>query len=47
MHRKLGIAVLFEKLEDGYRAMARDEAREAEAHAWVEGTSGDVADKVW
>ncbi len=37
--------VVSEKLEDGYRAMAQDEAREAEAHAWVEGTAGDVSDE--
>ncbi len=31
-------------LEDGYRAMAEDEAREAEALEWSEATIGDVAD---
>ncbi len=31
-------------LEDGYRAMAADEAREAEAYDWSEATIGDVAD---
>ncbi len=32
-------------LEEGYRRMARDEAREAEAGEWAEGTLGDVADE--
>jgi len=31
-------------VEDGYRAMAADEAREADALAWSEATIGDVAD---
>ena len=31
-------------LEAGYRAMAEDEAREAEARQWSEATIGDVAD---
>ena len=31
-------------LEAGYRAMAEDEAREAEALDWSEATIGDVAD---
>lgn len=31
-------------LEAGYRAMATDEAREAEALEWAEATIGDVAD---
>lgn len=31
-------------LEAGYRAMAEDEAREAEALEWGEATLGDVAD---
>ena len=31
-------------LEAGYRAMAADEEREAEAHEWVEGVIGDLAD---
>ncbi len=31
-------------LEAGYRAMAEDEAREAEALEWSETTIGDVAD---
>ena len=29
-------------LEEGYAAMARDELREREAEAWVEGLIGDV-----
>jgi hypothetical protein len=32
-------------LEDGYRQMAQDEAREAEALAWAESTIEDVADE--
>lgn len=31
-------------LEDAYRAMAADEAREREALAWAEATVGDAAD---
>jgi predicted CopG family antitoxin len=31
-------------LEAGYRAMAADEAREAEAFKWSEATIGDVTD---
>jgi predicted CopG family antitoxin len=31
-------------LEDGYRALAADEAREAEALEWSEATIGDVSD---
>lgn len=32
-------------LEEGYRQMAQDEAREAQALEWVEATFGDVADE--
>ena len=32
-------------LDDGYRRMAEDEARELEALAWAEGTVGDVANE--
>ncbi|WP_129678255.1 addiction module antitoxin [Candidatus Chloroploca sp. Khr17] len=32
-------------LEAGYAAMAADEAREAEAEAWADATSGDRADE--
>lgn len=32
-------------LEAGYRAMAEDEAHEAEALEWIEGTIGDIADE--
>ena len=32
-------------LDRAYREMAKDEAREAEALAWVEATVGDVADE--
>ena len=31
-------------VEDGYRQMARDEARETEANEWVEATLGDAYD---
>ena len=31
-------------LAAAYRAMAADEVREKEAHAWVEGVIGDVSD---
>lgn len=34
-----------EDLEIAYQQMAQDEAREAEAHEWAEGTVGDVADE--
>jgi hypothetical protein len=37
--------VLHPELSEAYRLMATDEAREAEAHEWVEGTYGDVADE--
>jgi hypothetical protein len=37
--------VLHPELSEAYRRMAADEAREAEADEWVEGTSGDVADE--
>lgn len=32
-------------LERGYKEMAQDETREAEALEWVESTVGDVADE--
>jgi hypothetical protein len=32
-------------LEAAYKQMAQDEAREAEALRWAEGTCGDVADE--
>jgi hypothetical protein len=32
-------------LEAGYRALAQDEAQEAEALEWVEGIVGDIADE--
>jgi hypothetical protein len=31
-------------IEDGYKEMARDEAREAEAHEWSENLLGDAHD---
>ena len=36
--------VIGSDMEAGYRAMAEDEAREAEAFEWSEATIGDVAD---
>jgi predicted CopG family antitoxin len=37
--------VIGKDLEVAYRQMAQDEAREAEALEWSEGTVGDVADE--
>jgi siroheme synthase (precorrin-2 oxidase/ferrochelatase) len=37
--------VIGKDLEEAYRQMAQDEAREAEALEWAEGTIGDVADE--
>jgi hypothetical protein len=37
--------VVGQDLVAGYAAMAADEAREAEAEAWIEGLVGDVADE--
>jgi siroheme synthase (precorrin-2 oxidase/ferrochelatase) len=37
--------VMGQDLEAAYRQMAQDEAREAEALEWAEGTVGDVADE--
>ncbi len=37
--------VLRPDIEAGYQLMAQDEAREAEALAWVEGLVGDVSDE--
>jgi siroheme synthase (precorrin-2 oxidase/ferrochelatase) len=34
-----------QRLEAAYRQMAREEAREAEAHDWAEATVRDVADE--
>lgn len=31
-------------LDDGYRAMAADQTREAEAHEWCNALAGDMAD---
>lgn len=39
--------VLSENLESGYREMAQDEAREAEALEWSEATVGDVNNETW
>jgi predicted CopG family antitoxin len=36
--------VLDTSLDDGYRAMATDQAREAEATAWCNALSADMAD---
>ena len=35
--------VLGASLDDGYRAMAADEARETEAQEWCNGLAGDMA----
>jgi hypothetical protein len=37
--------VIGKALEDAYRQMAQDEARESEALEWAEATLGDVADE--
>ncbi len=37
--------VVGKELDDAYKEMAQDEAREAEALDWAEGTVGDVADE--
>lgn len=37
--------VLTRHLDAAYRQMAKEEAREAEALEWAEGTVGDVADE--
>lgn len=37
--------VLGPELDAAYKQMAQDEAREAEALEWAEGTVGDVADE--
>ncbi|MBI4611775.1 MAG: addiction module antitoxin [Candidatus Rokubacteria bacterium] len=37
--------VIGKELEAAYRQMAQEEAREAEALEWAEGTVGDVADE--
>ena len=37
--------VVRERLDEGYRAMAGDETREAEAAEWSEELVGDVADE--
>ena len=36
-----------QSLEEGYRRMAADEAREAEALEWAEATIGDVCDEAY
>jgi predicted CopG family antitoxin len=37
--------VITRHLDAAYRAMADEEAREAEAQEWAEATAGDVADE--
>ena len=37
--------VVSRHLDGAYRAMAKEEAREAEAQEWAEATVGDVADE--
>ncbi|MGI8410005.1 MAG: addiction module antitoxin [Pyrinomonadaceae bacterium] len=39
--------VIDDDLDAGYAAMAADEAAEAEAMEWIEGTMGDVGDEPW
>ena len=39
--------VIGDDLDAGYAEMARDEAAEAEAMEWIEGTMGDVGDEPW
>ncbi len=39
--------VIDNDLDAGYAAMAADEAAEAEAMEWIEGTMGDVGDEPW
>lgn len=39
--------VLTNELEAGYAAMAADEAREAEALVWSEGTIGKATHETW
>ncbi len=37
--------VLYGDIEEGYRRMAADTQREAEAMEWMEGTAGDIGDE--
>lgn len=37
--------VLGSALDEGYRAMAADTARESEAHEWCNALAGDMADE--
>jgi predicted CopG family antitoxin len=37
--------VIESDLDEAYRQMAADEAREAEALEWIEGVIGDIADE--
>ena len=37
--------VTADAIDEGYRRMAADTAREAEAREWVEGTAEDIADE--
>ncbi len=37
--------VLYQEIEDGYRLMAADEEREAEALEWSEAAIGDVSNE--
>lgn len=39
--------VLDTALDDGYRAMAADKKREAEALTWCNALSGDAPDEAW
>lgn len=37
--------VMYGDLQEGYRQMAADTVREAEAMAWIEGTAEDIRDE--
>lgn len=39
--------VLGAEMENGYRAMAADEARERHAVEWIEGTLSELPDETW
>ena len=39
--------VLNTSLDEGYKAMAADKAREAEAQEWCNGLAGDAANETW
>lgn len=37
--------VMYGDIQEGYRQMAADTVREAEAREWIEGTAGDIRDE--